>query len=158
MYKDNNWVIPCITGRGSMCIGIFPFVQVFIIPKPKPAHLYIVTQEDGSGPGHVDGSEPGQERPHLRPGGQEHNTTTTRLLGSLGSTGWDTDESPLQQREQPDRRSQSSKVRAGLCIAHPKERWEVQGGRWGRATSTQDFSSPDLAYHSQKAASMCPYR
>lgn len=130
MYKDNNWVIPCITGRGTMCIGIFPSVQVFIIPKSKSAHLHIVTQEDGSGPGPVDGSEPGQEPPYLRPGEKEHNTTTTRLLGSLGSTGWDTEESPLQQREQPDRRSQSSKVRAGLCIAHVRkkgEKWKVEG-------------------------------
>ena len=65
-----------------MCVGIFLFI--FIIPKSESAHLHIVTQDDGSGPGHADGSEPGQQRPHLRPGEQEHNTTTTRLLGSLG--------------------------------------------------------------------------
>lgn len=67
-----------------MCIGIFPFSIYTSIHHSESAHLHIVTQEDGSGPGHVDRPEPGQEPPHLRPGEQEHNTTTTRLLGSLG--------------------------------------------------------------------------
>lgn len=80
-----------------------PFIQVFIIiPKSKPtprrharrhAHRRLLliswrvmaTGGDRFGLGHVDRLRTRTRTPQLRPGEQEHNTTTTRLLGALGA-------------------------------------------------------------------------
>lgn len=65
-----------------MCIGIFSIYTS--IHHSESAHLHIVTQEDGSGPGHVDGPRTRTRTPTSetrRAGTQHHNNKATGVTG-----------------------------------------------------------------------------
>lgn len=111
-----------------MCIGIFPFIQVFIIPKSKSAHLHIVTQEDGSGPGRI---RTRTRTPHIWD--QESRSTTPQQQGYWGHWGklGETRMSLLYSSESsPIGALRVRRSEPGLCIAHVRkkgERWKVEG-------------------------------
>lgn len=166
-----------------MCIGICHLYKYSSFPNPNQrlvtmtsnlffSHLTnfcvgqdMMTQEDSFGLGHVERLEPGQE-PHSWD--QESKSTTPQQQGywehwgKLGETGM----SLLYSSERNQwALSEFKGQNWPLYCTCPKERWEMKGGRWGwatkgwRAPSVVPWTpSPDLAYHSQKAASMCPYR
>lgn len=105
--------------------------------------------------------KPGQE-PTAETRG-EHITTTARLLGApgrLGETGMS-----LRYSSKCSQCVQRSESASTLHVSGGDVRgegWSVRLGIKGVKTPCTKMapsaSSPDLAYHSQKAASMCPYR
>ena len=140
MYRDDKWVIPCITGRGAMCSGICHLYKYSSFPNPKPTtwssffctltNVWVACEP---------WQEPTAETRRSR-------STTPQQQGYWEHWGWtgrDKDESPLQQRAQPMSTLKEFKGQSWpLYCTCPKERWEVKGGRWGWATSgTQDSLS-----------------
>lgn len=107
-----------------------------------------------------------EKNPQLRSGEQEHNNHNNKATGSTGVNwerpGW----ASITAASAANVHSQEFKGQSWpLYCTCPKKRWEVKVGRWGWATKGRSLPyevprspSPDLAYHSQKAASICPYR
>lgn len=197
MYKDDIWVIPCITGRMVMCRGICHLYKfsTFSGPNITTRHhrpnffprlfqlfcwhrkIWLVFAassllETGRGPT----AETGRAgtRHHNKQGYREHSGEKQKITWGGGGGGrlrqvWAsfTAASTANHWAPSEFKGQS----CPLYCTCPKEKREMKGmvrlgSRGERPPTTPPqlpagvprSSSPDLAYHSQKAASMCPYR
>lgn len=102
--------------------------------------------------------------PRLRFG--EHKNHDDKATGSTGFN-WERPEASVLYSSEsgPAAAVKSSRVTPGLGIARVRRRGDI-GARWGclseeripDPTGTLVALSSNLAFHSQKAASMCPYR
>lgn len=177
MYRDNKGVIPCITGRGAMCGGICHLYKYSPFPSPNQwlvtilinllHFLGLIAQENWFGLGR---GETIRTRTKTHSWDQRSRSTTPQQQGywehwgKLGETGI----SLLYSSERSQwalSRVQRSELASVLHVSEG----EVRGERWEGRLSNKGVSiafppvthrspSPDLAYHSQKAASMCPYK
>lgn len=150
MYRDDKWVIPCITGRGAMCSGICHLYKYSSFPSPNqrlvtiPLNLFYTNRllcrlgrDDTEG---LVWTWPCWEiRTRTRTHSWDQGSRSTRPQqqgywehwGKLGETGM----SLLYSSERSQwALSEFKGQRWRLYCTCPKERWEVKDGRWGWAT------------------------
>lgn len=151
MYRDNKWVIPCITGRGAMCRGICLYTSF---------HHFQVQTNDCS-PSIKSGEwtriwtwckklvwtwrwwgSRTRTRTHSwdGAGAQHHNNKAT---GSTGVNWERLRRVSFTAASAANAHSQEFKGQSWpLYCTCPKERWEVKDGRWCWAAKGWRLQSP----------------